>query len=207
MHHLYSSCTKTASCAIVKSCSFGKPSFAPASWVPRWNNVEKSFYRHFSPATVCSPNLTLVILCFPFPYKEEEEQRKNFINNKFLVDIESGQRCPNLQPDPPKNSQNVDLWCHNSCVQNAFAKEFHFQIWFWVRWAPGNVLRWGRTIGWLGLLHIPNVSPLYWIEISISSDRTSYSDVALLYIQLFQIFTQSIDAIDVTSVTLSHLNQ
>ena len=40
----------------------------------------------------------------------------------------------------------------------------------------------------------------------VSSDRSSYSDVVLLEVQLFQIFTQSIDAIDVTSVTLSHLN-
>ena len=34
----------------------------------------------------------------------------------------------------------------------------------------------------------------------VSSDRSSYSDVVLLHVQLFQIFTQSIDAIDVTSV-------
>ena len=41
----------------------------------------------------------------------------------------------------------------------------------------------------------------------ISSDRSSYSDDVLLYIQpLFHIFTQSVDAIDVTSVTLSRLN-
>ena len=44
----------------------------------------------------------------------------------------------------------------------------------------------------------------------VSSDRSSYSDDGLLYIrqqqQLFQILTQSIDAIDVTSVTLSRLN-
>ena len=41
-----------------------------------------------------------------------------------------------------------------------------------------------------------------------SSDRSSCSDDGLLYIrqrQLFQSFTQSIDAIDVTSVTLSRL--
>ena len=41
----------------------------------------------------------------------------------------------------------------------------------------------------------------------VSSDRSSYSDDVLLYIQqapnFFEIFTQSIDAIDVTSVTLS----
>ena len=41
----------------------------------------------------------------------------------------------------------------------------------------------------------------------VSSDRSSYSDDGLLYINsrqrpLFQIFTQSIDAIDATSVTL-----
>ena len=44
----------------------------------------------------------------------------------------------------------------------------------------------------------------------VSSDRSSYSDDGLLYYiypqRLFQIFTQSIDAIDVTSVTLSCLN-
>ena len=44
----------------------------------------------------------------------------------------------------------------------------------------------------------------------ISSDRSSYSDDGLLYIrqrqQLFQIFTQSIDVIDVTRVTQSQLN-
>ena len=44
----------------------------------------------------------------------------------------------------------------------------------------------------------------------VSSDRSSCSDDGLLYIRssnpLFQIFTQSIDAIDVTSVTLSCLN-
>ena len=43
----------------------------------------------------------------------------------------------------------------------------------------------------------------------VSSDRSSCSDDGLLYIYLqhplFQIFTQSIDAIDVTSVTLSRL--
>ena len=45
----------------------------------------------------------------------------------------------------------------------------------------------------------------------ISSDRSSCSDDGLLYIypqqqQLFQIFTQSVDAVGVTSVTLSRLN-
>ena len=44
----------------------------------------------------------------------------------------------------------------------------------------------------------------------VSSDRSSCSDDGLLYIcaqrQLFQIFSQSLDAIDVTSVTLSRLN-
>ena len=41
----------------------------------------------------------------------------------------------------------------------------------------------------------------------ISSDRSSYSDDGLVYIHpLFEIFTQSNDAIDVTSVTLSRLN-
>ena len=46
----------------------------------------------------------------------------------------------------------------------------------------------------------------------ISSDRSSDSDDVLLYKDiyirspLFQIFAQSIDANDVTSVTLSHLN-
>ena len=44
----------------------------------------------------------------------------------------------------------------------------------------------------------------------ISSDRSSCTDDGLLYIypqhQLFQIFTQSLDAIDVTSVTLKGLN-
>ena len=43
-----------------------------------------------------------------------------------------------------------------------------------------------------------------------SYDRGSFSDDGLLYIhaqrQVFQIFTQSLDAIDVTSVTLSRLN-
>ena len=46
-------------------------------------------------------------------------------------------------------------------------------------------------------------------RVIVSSDRSSYSDDGLLYIQqkpLFEIFTQSIDAIDVTSVTLSRLN-
>ena len=43
----------------------------------------------------------------------------------------------------------------------------------------------------------------------VSSDRSSCSDDGLVYIQwhpLFEIFTQSLDAIDVTSVTLSRLN-
>ena len=44
----------------------------------------------------------------------------------------------------------------------------------------------------------------------VSSVRSSYTDDGLLhtrtYVQLFQIFTQSIDSIDVTSVTLGHLN-
>ena len=48
----------------------------------------------------------------------------------------------------------------------------------------------------------------------VSSDRSSCTDDGLLYIyiyiypqhQLFQIFTQSLDAIDVTSVTLKRLN-
>ena len=41
----------------------------------------------------------------------------------------------------------------------------------------------------------------------ISSDRSYYSDDGLSYIyqtHFFQIFTQSLDAIDFTSVTLSH---
>ena len=44
----------------------------------------------------------------------------------------------------------------------------------------------------------------------VSSDRSSNSDDGLLYVypqlQLFQIFTQSLDAIDFTSVTLKRLN-
>ena len=44
------------------------------------------------------------------------------------------------------------------------------------------------------------------ILLVISSDRSSYSDVVLLDVQLFQIFTQSVDANSVTSVTLSCLN-
>ena len=48
------------------------------------------------------------------------------------------------------------------------------------------------------------------MQMFVSSDRSSCSDDGLLYIrvqrQLFQIFTQSLDAIDVTSVTLSCLN-
>ena len=42
----------------------------------------------------------------------------------------------------------------------------------------------------------------------VSSDRSSYSDDVLVYIQrpFFEIFIQSIDAIDVTSVTLSRFN-
>ena len=40
-------------------------------------------------------------------------------------------------------------------------------------------------------------------NIVVSSDRSSYSDISR---PLFQIFTQSIEAIDVTSVTLSRLN-
>ena len=41
----------------------------------------------------------------------------------------------------------------------------------------------------------------------VSSDRSSCSDDGLVYIHpLFEIFTQSLDAIDVTSVTLSRLN-
>ena len=47
-------------------------------------------------------------------------------------------------------------------------------------------------------------------DLFISSDRSSYSDEGLLYIRgnnpLFQSSTQSIDAIDVASVTLSRLN-
>ena len=46
--------------------------------------------------------------------------------------------------------------------------------------------------------------------IFVSSDRSSYSETVLLYNcgswPLFQIFTQPIDAIVVTSVTLSRLN-
>ena len=43
----------------------------------------------------------------------------------------------------------------------------------------------------------------------VSSDRSSWSDDGLLYIQqrpLFEIFTHSIDAVDVTIVTLICLN-
>ena len=43
----------------------------------------------------------------------------------------------------------------------------------------------------------------------VSSDRSSYSDDVILYIRsspLFQIYTQSLDAIDVASVTLSRIN-
>ena len=49
------------------------------------------------------------------------------------------------------------------------------------------------------------------LKFFISSDRSTCSDDGLLYSHpqqhpLFQIFTQSLDAIDVTSVTLRHLN-
>ena len=55
------------------------------------------------------------------------------------------------------------------------------------------------------------VFPLHLSFFFVSSDRSSCSDDGLLYIraaqrQLFQIFTQSLAAIDVTSVTLSCLN-
>ena len=44
-------------------------------------------------------------------------------------------------------------------------------------------------------------------ELFVSSDRSSYSDDGLVYIHpLFEIFTHSNDAIDITSVTLSRLN-
>ena len=60
-----------------------------------------------------------------------------------------------------------------------------------------------RTSGDMGML-------CHMVTMIVSSDRSSYSDDGLLYIYpskpLFQIFTQSIDAIDVTSVTLSRLN-
>ena len=51
--------------------------------------------------------------------------------------------------------------------------------------------------------------PIKTFGLVISSDRSSCSDDGLLYIYphpLFQIFTQSLDAIHVTSVTLSRLN-
>ena len=48
--------------------------------------------------------------------------------------------------------------------------------------------------------------PIIISIIIVSSDRSSYSDVVLIDVQLFQILIQSIDAIDVTSVTLSCLN-
>ena len=68
-------------------------------------------------------------------------------------------------------------------------------------------------------LHIED-NALYWddnededdcVDAIVSSDRSSCSDDGLVYIQwrqrpLFEIFTQSLDAIDVTSVTLSRLN-
>ena len=51
------------------------------------------------------------------------------------------------------------------------------------------------------------------VQLFVSSDRSSCADDGLLYIYiyiyprpLFQMFTQSFDAIDVTSVTLSRLN-
>ena len=48
-----------------------------------------------------------------------------------------------------------------------------------------------------------------YIKCIVSSDRSSCSDDGLVYIQwrpLFEFFTQSLDAIDVTSVTLSRFN-
>ena len=52
-----------------------------------------------------------------------------------------------------------------------------------------------------GTVVLLRVAPIF------SSDRSSCTDDGLLYIRpLFQIFTQSLDAIDVTSVTLSRLN-
>ena len=54
---------------------------------------------------------------------------------------------------------------------------------------------------------------IHWIQphgiVLISSDRSSCTDDGLLYIypgHFFQIFTQFLDAIDVTSVTLKRLN-
>ena len=45
------------------------------------------------------------------------------------------------------------------------------------------------------------------LESFVSSDRSSFSDDGLVYIHpLFENFSQSNDAIDVTSVTLSNLN-
>ena len=58
----------------------------------------------------------------------------------------------------------------------------------------------------LRIISVLYFSSLEYLPHIISSDRSSYSDNGLLYVQLFQIFTQSIDAIDVTSDTLSRLN-
>ena len=53
------------------------------------------------------------------------------------------------------------------------------------------------------------IASINMIIIVVRSDRSSCTDDGLLYIraaQLFQIFTQSLEAIDVTSVTQSCLN-
>ena len=71
-----------------------------------------------------------------------------------------------------------------------------------VHWSICPLVRW--SIGPLVECRMLNV-----IKVKLLSERTSGVPPVILYLYirpLFQIFTQSIDAIDVTTVTLSRLN-
>ena len=91
----------------------------------------------------------------------------------------------------------------------------HVVVAFCLFWAmlPSNTII-GVTISFRSFSSISHTVSNHIIsdKIIVSSDRSSYSDDGPLYIrqwqwqQLFQILTQSLDAIDATSVTLSRLN-
>ena len=75
-YHPYSSCTKTASSAILKSCSFGKSSLGPCSKVPRGEFFVTflTFYLQGILTLTCYSVLTqphLGDFVFPFPLKKK----------------------------------------------------------------------------------------------------------------------------------------
>ena len=85
-----------------------------------------------------------------------------------------------------------------------------FSTLFWCNHSLSALIKWNWHLVWCATQNLLPIMFNVGRQGVFSSDRSSYSDIVLLYIYIsghfFHIFTQSIAAIDVTTVTLSRCN-